>query len=159
MNYRQKSPKSKAFTLLETIIALGITAVTILLISGLAQILYSPQRTTQQQDRVMWEHLITVLTMDRLQLQPCSESDSLMVFYSPPEKAYYCLLHKPDKKELIMKKALTPARPSDFKGRIPLLYHVDQIHYTYQAGILTIKATISGRQYQRRVVMAPYAES
>ena len=151
MNYRQKSPKSKAFTLLETIIALGITAV--------AQILYSPQRTTQQQDRVMWEHLITVLTMDRLQLQPCSESDSLMVFYSPPEKAYYCLLHKPDKKELIMKKALTPARPSDFKGRIPLLYHVDQIHYTYQAGILTIKATISGRQYQRRVVMAPYAES
>ena len=90
MELRSKK-RHKAFTLLETIIALVVTSIGLSLFMGFMLNLKSNLSSVRQDDLAQVEQLVSVLKTRGLSLEYKGTSFGNVVFYSPPRQANYQL--------------------------------------------------------------------
>ncbi|WP_281164332.1 hypothetical protein [Liquorilactobacillus sicerae] len=130
--------KRDAFTLLECLLALGITLTFTLLVSAILTTARGQLFSEAKIDQLDWERFSTTLLGDNLELQHVADQ-SASLFYSPVTNKKYHLVF--DSSKNLIKLVATEG------GYLPLLYNVDDYHIDYAAGYLKITAMIHQKNY------------
>ncbi|KRM87024.1 ComGF family competence protein [Liquorilactobacillus vini] len=130
--------KKDAFTLIECLLALGITLTFTLLVGTVLSTARSELFNESKVDQLDWERFSTTLFGDNLELQHVADQ-SVSLFYSPVTNKSYHLVF--DGSKNLLKLVATEG------GYLPLLYDVENYQIDYAAGYLKITATIHQKKY------------
>lgn len=145
MELRSKK-RHKAFTLLETIIALVVTSIGLSLFMGFMLNLKSNLSSVRQDDLAQVEQLVSVLKTRGLSLEYKGTSFGNVVFYSPPRQANYQLKYERNKIWL----------NQDGQGYMPLLFDVEAFKTKWhdENYTLNLEVKLHGKVIKREVVFA-----
>lgn len=138
-----------SFTLIETIIALGVTSLIFHLIFTSIKILNQNQRQQYLQQENQIAQFLQVLNSDELQFQYKSHTKKRLNLYSGYKKDDYQMVYK--NKQIVLKRKDT--------GYMPLLYQVDQFKIDYQEPYLKLTINKNKKVYQEKVVMERYVQA
>ncbi|WP_162139322.1 ComGF family competence protein [Ligilactobacillus ceti] len=138
-----------SFTLIETIIALGVTSLIFHLIFTSIKVLNQNQRQQYLQQENQIAQFLQVLNSDELQFQYKSHTKKRLNLYSGYKKDDYQMVYK--NKQIVLKRKDT--------GYMPLLYQVDQFKIDYQEPYLKLTINKNKKVYQEKVVMERYEQA
>lgn len=142
--------KISGFTLVETMTALLITAVSVILILGALTLVTHNQRHQEKSHQMDFEQFTTILYGDGLDLayQNQDLSQGRVNFYSQKDHQFYTLRYQRQKLWLL----------KNGRGYMPLIYDVDdfQINYDPIQFRLHLKVKVCGSVYEETVVMPKY---
>ncbi|WP_027106752.1 competence type IV pilus minor pilin ComGF [Ligilactobacillus ceti] len=141
--------KLSSFTLIETIIALGVTSLIFHLIFTSIKVLNQNQRQQYLQQENQIAQFLQVLNSDELQFQYKSHTKKRLNLYSGYKKDDYQMVYK--NKQIVLKRKDT--------GYMPLLYQVDQFKIDYQEPYLKLTINKNKKVYQEKVVMERYEQA
>lgn len=129
----QKSKKS-GFTLLETIIAIGITCLTCMMIFSTLQIVWKINANETKNDRLQWEQFRSVIESSNLDFK-------------------YVRVDNENNELDLYKQQIRMRRKID--GYMPLLYNVQKVEWRYDENrkSIFISIRIHGREYSEEYIM------
>ena len=137
--------KNKAFTLVEVVLALGVSCMGVLLISGILLMLQKQTTKNYQADQIQWQQMLELLHSQELDLMHKKTYQFKgVIFYSPKQDNEYSFVHSSQKVYL---------KDSNTGGYMPVLYNVSAFNLEYQKPYLKITATMHNQKYQEEVYM------
>ncbi|OQQ75404.1 competence protein ComGF [Ligilactobacillus salivarius] len=142
----QKSKKS-GFTLLETIIAIGITCLTCMMIFSTLQIVWKINANKTKNDRLQWEQFRSVIESSNLDFKYVrvdNENDELILYSDAMDDFYELDLYK---QQIRMRRKIDEY--------MPLLYNVQKVEWRYDENrkSIFISIRIHGREYSEEYIM------
>lgn len=154
MNMRFMSSKIRCFTLLETIVALFISSIGIILISGVISFLHHDFNIQSgAKERIRWEKTISTLESDSTQFRYVDNpKNSRLRLYSGVQQKNY-EMYITSKGDLIL-------RNLNNEGYMPLILGCSKYYFKYQEPILEFKIVLKNQHtYQQKIVMLRKKES
>lgn len=152
-NYKKRfiwKNKLAAFTLVEVILAMAITTMGLLLISGFILLEQKNTSVNANSDQIQWNQMLEMVTGDQLQLtyqgQDVFKKD---LFYSQTQEKTYIFTYNNQKVYL---------QDNVSGGYMPLLYEVSQWNLSYQEPYLKVTATMHGIKYQEKIYLTKREE-
>lgn len=142
----QKSKKS-GFTLLETIIAIGITCLICMMIFSTLQIVWKINANETKNDRLQWEQFRSVIESSNLDFKYVrvdNENNELILYSDAMDDFYELDLYK---QQIRMRRKID--------GYMPLLYNVQKVEWRYNENrkSIFISIRIHGREYSEEYIM------
>ena len=136
----------KAFSLVEVIIALIISSLGLLLISGSVYGIHRQLNSNfGSKERIQWEKLISTLESEQMRFQwKESQNNGTPVLYCQTQYNDYLL--KKNRRNLIL-------QGINGQGFMPLMMNIDGFRYRYSEPFLEIWVKVHNHQYHRKVVM------